>query len=693
MAWYLHIKYDEFIEKQSLQRYTRHVNILYSPNSPNNMTEKKAEELAKQFRLAKFQTNVQSFSEYDVTKMLDGANLLLFVVDNGSDIKDTMHTKTCAWLEEEAVLRITEGCIRGVQKNIVYTPEGFRRTAFLRVKYAVYGVNSKGDSIPSDRDPSSLIDAYMSDFGALQIVPAGHGEQRFAAWTQALKKKLATVVINPESDLPNRTPADQEPFLPLHSFGSWLFACPCCSRLEVEKSRVRPSDKHIGTFDFAWWVLTDFSGEALRAVVRFNMASFIGWVDTIFFPMRADLVALWGKLNNLGRGLFVALDLALLYIFKDIIWANFPSWTTVGLYSIPVAMYVTYNFWKFSFRAYSIQGCWHVPFVSPAHDDGEINDALKASTVTPTELQTMVASPGYQYYEDGSDFVPPSRIYSRQYVARDFAGAPLVAVKHAGNHVPAVYSARTPPPRGQRPEPETGLETQLISVLKSLRAGEPLPKAALSLPADVIKSLILRNIFVPRNYWSMEIKKWDEISVQAGKDIMNNGYCFFEELLHPTQLYYLREYSRKLFVELGDKEACFDNARTTTTWNDEPYGRYLNQELTKFMSGVVNEPLLHPGLLLIIYIVKGPGFVMHRDSNPPFDVTLDLVIDHQGPYDRPVNFVKRNPQGKGGVGPETMALKWGQSVAFRGAEIPHYGGDLENGLHTVMLFTWSYARD
>ena len=40
-------------------------------------------------------------------------------------------------------------------------------------------------------------------------------------------------------------------------------------------------------------------------------------------------------------------------------------------------------------------------------------------------------------------------------------------------------------------------------------------------------------------------------------------------------------------------------------WNDKPFGRYLNHVLTNFAVLIAEEPLMHPGLVLPIFIMKG----------------------------------------------------------------------------------------
>jgi hypothetical protein len=104
------------------------------------------------------------------------------------------------------------------------------------------------------------------------------------------------------------------------------------------------------------------------------------------------------------------------------------------------------------------------------------------------------------------------------------------------------------------------------------------------------------------------------------------------------------------------------------------------------------------GLPLSVWIMSGKGFPLHTDTVPPFDITLDLVVDHVGETSRPITFVRRSKEKgkeKKGIVEETISLEVGQAVLFKGSELTHYSTrDLPpNHYHNVVLFTWNYVRD
>ena len=124
-------------------------------------------------------------------------------------------------------------------------------------------------------------------------------------------------------------------------------------------------------------------------------------------------------------------------------------------------------------------------------------------------------------------------------------------------------------------------------------------------------------------------------------------------------------------------------------WNDEPVVRHLNVALTSLMERIVGLPLVQSALPLSLFVQPGsPGFVYHTDTSPPFDITMDFVVDHEGPSPRPLYFCRKNSSGWLPI-VERLDLQVGEAVIFRGAEMTHWGGDLAKDTHhSIVLLTW-----
>ena len=199
----------------------------------------------------------------------------------------------------------------------------------------------------------------------------------------------------------------------------------------------------------------------------------------------------------------------------------------------------------------------------------------------------------------------------------------------------------------------------------------------------IMQWLVESNIWVSKKKGNDQDSKWKS-------QLATDGFVIFDQhaLVPATYWRALRRFYRLLGPWLyanvpGDKFRMF---------NDEPVARHLNYELSEWATRLAAEPLVHSSLALSIFIKQGPGFIYHTDTSPPFDLTLDLVVDHRGPAPRPVYFARKRPDGS--VYAHRVALEFGQSILFKGSEMTHWGGDLPaECFHSVVLLTWQYMRD
>lgn len=202
--------------------------------------------------------------------------------------------------------------------------------------------------------------------------------------------------------------------------------------------------------------------------------------------------------------------------------------------------------------------------------------------------------------------------------------------------------------------------------------------------------LVQAELLVPPSLLS----SWEAKQVSARNDLAEKGWTVFDScaLIPAPFLKALRRYYRKLDAYLF--EAVPVGPRTQRAYNDEPVARQIQQSLTGWVHRLTGEPLAHSSLALSLFIRPGPGFIFHTDTSPPFDITLDVVVDHEGPSTRPLYFTRPDP--KGGLIPlvEKLELRFGEAVLFRGSELTHWGGDMgAESHHRVVLGTWQFIKD
>jgi hypothetical protein len=176
--------------------------------------------------------------------LVDGSVSLCLVTDDRDHLQAG---KFLDWLHTESTTRMRESRTSGWRFNIVYTGEGRRRGAFLRLVFSV-------ESVFGNEWPAQL-SSYLTSFGALRVDDAVEFSQS----------------IHPE----------QDDMLDICSFWSWLLGCSCCTQRVIESQRFRPSKFRVSFKDMLQAAL--ISNEAAWQVYRSLKEAAIGWMPVHFF--------------------------------------------------------------------------------------------------------------------------------------------------------------------------------------------------------------------------------------------------------------------------------------------------------------------------------------------------------------------------------------------------------------------------
>jgi len=208
----------------------------------------------------------------------------------------------------------------------------------------------------------------------------------------------------------------------------------------------------------------------------------------------------------------------------------------------------------------------------------------------------------------------------------------------------------------------------------------------------ILRRLRQYDILLDVKYLDLEHTRWLQQIERCRAEFHRGGTTVVRDLLPKSAFHALRTFYRRIHGVFGGFEASKKKNMQKYNWNDEPVARFYNVQITHIISLITQEPLTSAGLALSIWVMKGDGFPLHTDSSPPFDVTLDIVVDHGGSEDRPITLLR--PKGKFVVEEETHALHLGDAVLFKGAEMTHFGHDMfgDDSYHNVILWTWNYVR-
>jgi len=198
-------QYERFHNEVRRQRFLMHVDLVY--DDTDAACRQTAESLASSSLFEPYLVSLIPLENYLPNTMLENCRLLLLVVN---DNENYSHVALFQWLLEEADMRVYEGLRLGWSLNIVYTQEGFRRTSFNRVKYAVLYTGEEKNLRPDIapviqaaeidlRAPSFALDLVLEDFGCHRLC-ARSSVGQLRGWKELMATQLATKTIHPEAE-------------------------------------------------------------------------------------------------------------------------------------------------------------------------------------------------------------------------------------------------------------------------------------------------------------------------------------------------------------------------------------------------------------------------------------------------------------------------------------------------------------
>ncbi len=503
--------------------------------------------------------------------LVDGSVSLCVVTDDRDEAVSA--GPLLGWLATESATRAYQARVAGWNSNIVYTEEGKRRTAFMRLAFSVVSVH--GERLPT------VIGGFLKSFSALQVEDA--------------------LEYNESVQL------DVHDVLDVWSFYAWLFGCSCCVQRDVECMRHRPSSLRAGLSDLirAAWTSKEMASQLRRALM-------------------------------------------------DWLGANLPFRTFSRQVPFPYAQQMSVSL---PGDVFVFEALWGDEALLEETEKG----AVDASLYVVSSQFRIVAQLGHLSHEHW--------LWE-------------VASRFPGKHVVVTH-----PRSGAEVAFQIG-STEILQLLESLIPGAPAKTNS------------------PHQHWFVASKLWvradgsdaKENADEMRREMNSRGYTVIapHTLIPAPYWNAVRRYHRALRPWLYEYAGEGRGRGKFRTWNDEPVARQLQYTLTNWVGRIMRgERLVQSSLSLSIFIQKGPGFIYHTDSSPPFDLTLDIVADHVGREPRPVFVVRPASRQGGGVLVERLELKYGEAVLFKGAELTHFGGDLKDdaAFHSVQLYTWQYARD
>ena len=213
-------------------------------------------------------------------------------------------------------------------------------------------------------------------------------------------------------------------------------------------------------------------------------------------------------------------------------------------------------------------------------------------------------------------------------------------------------------------------------IIPDLQPGEAGPG---DLPPHLHSVLVDANILVHPNHVAVRRKRWSEV-VQAARSSFARGFAPLAALIHPYHIASLRRYVRHLIrnrhVQLGDGQSPLRYVE-----HNDPVLKFFHHQLTSPLSDVAGE-MLKPSYAYMGSYLKGAELPIHTDREQcEFTISLCLDFAPEPAWQTPWPLHLDTPQGM-----VTVDQRIGDSLFFRGREIPHYRKRLQRGTTSTSVF-------
>jgi hypothetical protein len=232
-------------------------------------------------------------------------------------------------------------------------------------------------------------------------------------------------------------------------------------------------------------------------------------------------------------------------------------------------------------------------------------------------------------------------------------------------------------------DPATGalqpfwLSPRLEAAVSRLRPGEPAP-ASLSKDARVL--LAGAGILTPADYAKRRLAEWGEVVRKGAAQFREKGYVPLGNLIHPFNLAALRRYYRQAIrrggIRLGDEQS----SRRYVAHN-ESVARFFHHQIAKVVGAIAGEAI-KPSYVYLASYLSGAELKKHTDREQ-CEFSLTLCLDFAPEPKLATPWPIRLDAGKGTV---AVYQALGDSLVYRGTQVPHYRNILGEGHTSTSIF-------
>lgn len=215
-----------------------------------------------------------------------------------------------------------------------------------------------------------------------------------------------------------------------------------------------------------------------------------------------------------------------------------------------------------------------------------------------------------------------------------------------------------------------------VQIVSALRQGRELTE-------DVSTELLTQMIEAGLIYESASVeakrKEWYD-SLQGAKIKFQDGYAVLGPLLHPFTLGATRAHFRRI---IQDGKPRYGDGQTPRRWNahNEPVARFLHQQLTPIVEKVTGVPIMASYVYFASYH-HGAKLPRHVDR-AQCEFSLSMLIDYSPEPELVSPWPLWLDTKDGSV---AIHQRLGDTLIYRGRELPHYRHELPAGHTSTHLF-------
>lgn len=215
-----------------------------------------------------------------------------------------------------------------------------------------------------------------------------------------------------------------------------------------------------------------------------------------------------------------------------------------------------------------------------------------------------------------------------------------------------------------------------LQVVSTLRPGGELTE---EVPAELLSTIVGAGLVYDAEACEARQKEWRESLLNA-RARFQEGYAVLGSLLHPYTLGAARAHFRQLIQQgkprYGDKQ-------TARRWNEhnEPVARFLHHQLAPIVEEIAGRAI-KPSYVYFASYHQGAKLPRHVDR-AQCEVSLSMLIDYSPEPDEESPWPLWLDTKSGSV---AVHQRLGDTLIYRGRELPHYRHELPSGHTSTHLF-------